>query len=648
MDKIFRLVGQIVIENDQAKAAVKETTQTAEQGSGGMVSAFKKIGSAVVTYLAVDRVIAFGKSCVESAAQVKAQTAQFEAAFGDLQGNAKKMFSSLSDETGVLATRLQTVGTGAFSQFKGAGLDAAEALKKTETYTNLAADAAAYYDMSLEEADSLMRSFIRGNTEAGDRLGLFTSESQRNSAAMEKLGKKYNQCTEAEKQMLMLDIVSEIYEQSGAMGQAAREADGYENVTGNLREAWRQFTAILGAPLLKAVIPIIQKMTTALTDAGDKVKKFGTFFKDNIGTLKPYWEKYGVPVMNAIKSMLTTLQNAWKTILPSLKNLWQSIWSGIKVFWNTIGKPVFDTIIWVVKQLYSMFQQYIPQLAKIVSSVFNLIAQFWNSTLKPVFTLIGTILKTVVLPVFKTVFNGARAVVEVAFKAIVSVWNNILRPVLSRIMEIIGNLATKWNSRFNALVTSTRNAINKVKSIVSNVKTIFSNVYNAIKSKLDKAKNYVKNIIDKIKGFFNFKVSLPKIKLPHFSISPKGWDIGDLLKGKIPKLSIDWYKKAMNNPMLLDKPSIFGYDPSTGNLMGGGEAGSEVVAGASKLMNMIRAAVRESNNTATLDKIYALLNAFFPMFAQMQMVLDSGALVGEIAPQMDEELGRIHDWKVKK
>ena len=145
MDKIFRLVGQIVIENDQAKAAVKETTQTAEQGSGGMVSAFKKIGSAVVTYLAVDRVIAFGKSCVESAAQVKAQTAQFEAAFGDLQGTAKDMFNGLSESTGVLATRLQTVGTGAFSQFKGAGLDAADALKKTETYTNLAADAAAYF-----------------------------------------------------------------------------------------------------------------------------------------------------------------------------------------------------------------------------------------------------------------------------------------------------------------------------------------------------------------------------------------------------------------------------------------------------------------------------------------------------------------------
>ena len=34
---------------------------------------------------------------------------------------------------------------------------------------------------------------------------------------------------------------------------------------------------------------------------------------------------------------------------------------------------------------------------------------------------------------------------------------------------------------------------------------------------------------------------MPHIKLPHFTIKPRGWKIGDLLKGSIPSLGISWY-----------------------------------------------------------------------------------------------------------
>ena len=38
-----------------------------------------------------------------------------------------------------------------------------------------------------------------------------------------------------------------------------------------------------------------------------------------------------------------------------------------------------------------------------------------------------------------------------------------------------------------------------------------------------------KGIGSTIKGIFNFVIDLPKIKLPHFNVTPKGWKIGDLL-----------------------------------------------------------------------------------------------------------------------
>lgn len=223
-----------------------------------LAHAAEKVASAAVK---------LGKSTIEASAEVAAENAQFEAAFGALESKANKAFSAIGKDANIIATRLKNVGTKAFAQFKGAGIGAAEALEKMDVYTRLASDAAAYYDISLEDADTRLRSFLRGNTEAGDAIGLFTSETQRNAKAMEMYAKKWTSLTEAQKQLLMLDIASDIYEQSGAIGQAEREGHEWTNVVANLKEVWRQTLAIIGEPIRAAIIPVIEKITTFLQDA---------------------------------------------------------------------------------------------------------------------------------------------------------------------------------------------------------------------------------------------------------------------------------------------------------------------------------------------------------------------------------------------
>ena len=51
--------------------------------------------------------------------------------------------------------------------------------------------------------------------------------------------------------------------------------------------------------------------------------------------------------------------------------------------------------------------------------------------------------------------------------------------------------------------------------------------------------------------------------MPHFGINPPGWQIGDLLQGKIPELRLDWYAKGG----IIDGARIIGV----------GEAGPEAV-----------------------------------------------------------------------
>lgn len=213
--------------------------------------------------------------------------------------------------------------------------------------------------------------------------------------------------------------------------------------------------------------------------------------------------------------------------------------------------------------------------------------------------------------VFKTAVNGIKNGIE-------------------NVKNFFGNLKDNVTSKINSLKDGVVNTFNKIKT--------------AITKPIEKARDVVKGIVDKIKGFFKFNISLPKIKLPRFSIKPKGWELGDLLKGSIPKLGIDWYAKAVRAPMLLEKPTAFGISPN-GNIRVGGEAGSEIVGGTNAIMGMISNAVSSNNGGIEdkLDKLIYLFSNLTQVMSNQQVVLSTGELVGAIASPMDRALGQLAD-----
>lgn len=261
---LFTLVAKIGLDSKEYEQGIKGAKQGFEKLDTWMVAKAQLIADGVKR--AFSTIADFAKDAVTAAADVAAEKAQFSATFEGIEEAANGVLASVSNDTGILATRLQQVGTKAFSQFKGAGIDAAGALSMMDEYTRIAADAAAYYDISLEDADVRLRSFLRGNTEAGDAIGLFTSESQRNSKAVELYGKKWTNLTEAQKQNLMLNVAQEIYDQSGATGQAAREMDGWVNVVGNLQRVWKDVLAVVGAPFYESLTPVVKKLSEFLSD----------------------------------------------------------------------------------------------------------------------------------------------------------------------------------------------------------------------------------------------------------------------------------------------------------------------------------------------------------------------------------------------
>lgn len=308
------------------------------QGAGGKLDSFRQRISALDIALGnllargirrlASAIPAFAQSVVNAAAMVSAEVAQFEATFGDLGETAETVFSGMAADTGIVADRLKTLGTKAFAQFKGAGLEADEAIVEMDRHMRLAADAAAYYDISLEDADERLRSFERGNTEAGDAIGLFTSENQRNSYALERYGKKWLDLSEAQKQMLMLDVAEDIYNQSGAMGQAERESNNLANVLGNLSSVWqRDVLAVIGAPIESAFTPFAQELTEFLQNetVQEKLKEFGE-------TLGGIAEMTFDGIMDFLNQLLSS--GSISEALKSLAENGSDAWSFLSDMWS--------------------------------------------------------------------------------------------------------------------------------------------------------------------------------------------------------------------------------------------------------------------------------------------------------------------------
>ena len=58
---------------------------------------------------------------------------------------------------------------------------------------------------------------------------------------------------------------------------------------------------------------------------------------------------------------------------------------------------------------------------------------------------------------------------------------------------------------------------------------------------------------------------------------------------QMPTIGVEWYRKAMNNPYILEDATIFG--AAGGKLLGAGESGREMVYGHDQLMRDIGAVV---------------------------------------------------------
>lgn len=313
-------------------ASVRETA-AAEGSFGKLGETAKKIGGVLIAAFAVDKIKDFATDLAATAGSAQAVKAQFSTVFGDMEGEAAERLGAISGEATILENRMKESFTKIAAFAKTGGMDTADSLNLADRSMRAIADSAAFYDKSLEDTTESLQSFLKGNFENDAALGLSATETTRNAAANDLYGKSFKELSESQKQLALLQMVEDANKVSGALGQAARESDGWENVTGNMAQAWTDFKAKVGGPVLQVAVKGLQGMTKAIQSIDTEKIANGIG-----GAFSFVGEK-----INWAKDKLEPLKNAFgalRDVMSGEDETAQNIFSA----WG-IGGPLWDGLI---------------------------------------------------------------------------------------------------------------------------------------------------------------------------------------------------------------------------------------------------------------------------------------------------------------
>ena len=346
-------------------------------------------------------------------------------------------------------------------------------------------------------------------------------------------------------------------------------------------------------------------LATAMTDAGNSVSDTfeGTLdptdeFKTTMNELKVVGADVGgtllqmvIPVIRQVGEIITKVKEAWEGLSPETQQMIikaAGIVAAVGPVLVVIGKVVsgISSIISIGSALVAAIGAISAPVVAVVAVIGGLIAIgvalyknwdeicAWAGRVKDKVTESWNNMKQNVSDSWNNMKQNAANAMD-AIKSKVEQNGGGIKGVLKTAVEGYVNL---WKAGFEQINNLTGGklgeALNAVSSKLNQIKNTFTSVFEG-------AKQVVSNAINYIRGLLSGELSFPHIRMPHFSISGSL----SLNPPSVPHINVDWYKKAMNNPYMLNGATIFG--AMNGNLLGGGEAGSEMIVGTNKLMQMI-------------------------------------------------------------
>ena len=341
--------------------------------------------------------------------------------------------------------------------------------------------------------------------------------------------------------------------------------------------------------------------------------------------------------LNALKGVVTGAFNAIDTAtggkLTAIKEKASECWNNVKQTAGTVLQAAKDTVSEKLGNMKAAYEENGGGIKGVAAAAMEGVKGYYTSGLTFVDNLTGGKLSAI-KEKFTSKMGEVKANVSEAFNNVKDTAGNLMEIARANVGEKLDAMKSAYDSagggikgvvagamagvqstfsgvmstvdsltggKLSAIQNSFTNKLNAAKSTVTG---ILDSIKSAFSEKLEAAKNVVSGAIEKIKGFFNFSWSLPKLKLPHFSISGKF----SLNPPSVPSFGIDWYKDGG----IMTNPTAFGFNPNTGNTMVGGEAGAEAIVPLTqlweKMTSIIKSVIAESQNGGAGNALSALVD----------------------------------------
>lgn len=293
-------------------------------------------------------------------------------------------------------------------------------------------------------------------------------------------------------------------------------------------------------------------------------------------------------------NLKTSFSEAQETISGAFDGLLEAIEPIKTAFEEFVGSSeTASTALDIVDTAFNNMATVIDFVSGFVAGKITMITNIINGFVTFVGVLQGVwdSVKTAATGAWETISTTVGTAIETLQTSISGAWETISSATSSTWESISTWTSTTWETVSTAVSSATETVQTAVsgawETISTTTSTIWDGIREAIETAIETARDTVQKAIDKIKSYVDFEWELPKLKLPHVSISGKF----SLNPPSVPSFSISWYRKAMENAMVLDGATIFG--AAGGNLLGGGETGREVISGEAHLMDLIRQASGE-------------------------------------------------------
>ena len=324
-----------------------------------------------------------------------------------------------------------------------------------------------------------------------------------------------------------------------------------------------------------------------------------TFAGTVVGTLAQALLENADDILNAGLQLCLTLITGFAE---NSQQITYTIVSLVATIVSTVQSP--EVLIPLAQAAFLIIQGIILGLAQASPELFALIPNAMATLIVTITTVWPDLVNTVMTLLEGLVIMIIGAVVGLSgqtydtvlggFNSIKFACDNFFNTLFAVFSGGITTLANWVASGIQGWVNLFTNGFNNMQTTATNILNSIANTFNSI---FDTIKSTVENGINYIQGLFDFEWSLPDIKLPHFTVKGSL----DLLATPptYPTVSVSWYKKAMEDPYLLDGATIFG--AANGKLLGGGESGSEVVVGTNKLMSMMQEALGVGGRPITIN-----------------------------------------------